>query len=256
MINDPRVSEVHAVVSLRAGALKLRPLGGHLWLFGMPVEAAVLAKGQRIALAQGLDVQVDDLVLPDRVAALRIDDGEPIALKAPRLWVGEGQVHSRPIPDGIELWCVDEDWFVGRPPQSLSAPQDIRGHRLEVVHVARKVAESLATKARGLYAPLRIVARFDIVHIHQANQPVLVLAGMPARLISELAAMGPVSWKVAATELWPDQPADVLRRRWDKTLATLRGKLREAHIRPDLVRSSGGQVSLVLVTEDVLDLES
>jgi len=255
IINDPRVSEVHAVVSLRGGALKLRPLGGNLWLFGMPVEAVVLARGQRIALAEDLELLVEELVLPDRIPALRIDDCEPIALEAPRVWVDAKGVHSRPVADSVELWSIDETWYVGTPPKALEPVQTLGGYRLELVQVARKTAESQATMAQGLYAPLKIVARFDTVQIHQANQPVLLLSGKTAQLISELAALGPVSWKVVASELWSSEPPDVQRRRWDKTLATLRRKLREAHIRPDLVRSSAGRVSLVLIQDDQLDLE-
>jgi len=257
VINDPRVSEVHAVVSLRSGSLKLRRLGGNLWLYGMPVEAAILCQGQRIALAEDIEIRIDDIMLPETVPALRIGGGEPTPLEGTRLWVDANGVHSRPVDGGVELWAIDEDWYAGRPGQPLIGPVQIGELQLELVQLERQQAESPATRARGLYAPLHIVARYDTVQLRQANHPVLVLSGLPARLLTELAELqAPVNWKVAASELWPKQPTDVLRRRWDKTLASLRGKLREARIRPDLVRSSGGQVSLVLVQGDVLEVES
>ena len=84
----------------------------------------------------------------------------------------------------------------------------------------------------------------------------LVLSGLPAKLVSELAEIGhPVGWEVVAAELWPGLDAHLLRRRWDKSLAKLRTKLRAAGIRPDLVRSSGGQVSLVILDGDCLEVD-
>jgi hypothetical protein len=221
----------------------------------MPVEAAVLHRGQRIALAADLEIRIDDIVLPERIPALRIGDGEPIPLEGRHLWVSEDNVHSRPVPGAVEMWAIDEDWFAGSPAQPLTDAVEIDGCRLQIVYLARQDAESHPTRADGLYPPLHIVARYDTVQLQQENHPVLVLSGLPARLITELAEMGaPVSWRVVAAELWPGQPVGVLRRRWDKTLASLRGKLREARVRPDLVRSTGGQVSLVLVEGDILDV--
>lgn len=253
VVNDPRVSEVHAVVSLRGGSLKLRRLGGNLRLFGMPIEAAVLRPGQRIALADDLEILVDDIILPEQLPAIQIGDADPIPLDGPRVWVKNGTVHSRPTSGAIEIWAVDEDWFVGSPNRPLTEPVPFEGQWLRMVYLKREDAEVPSTRARQLYQPLQILARYDTVQLRQADQPVLVLSGNPARLITELAEMGsPVSWRVVAGELWPAQPTEVLRRRWDKCLASLRGKLRAARIRPDLVRSTGGQVSLVLLGEDDL----
>jgi len=254
VVNDPRVSEVHAVVSLRGGTLSLRRLGGGIWVRGMPVEAAILRRGQKIALADGLELHVDDLVLPEKIPAIQIDGQAPVPLAAPRVWI-DGSVHSRPVQGATEVWAVDEDWFAGDPPQPLLGPIEIDRRRLEVVYVDRQRAEVPSTRARGLYEPLHIVARYDTVQLRQGQQPVLVLSGIPARLVSELADLrAPVGWKVVAAELWPDLADARRRRRWDKALASLRGKLREARIRPDLVRSTGGQVSLVTLENDTLDV--
>lgn len=43
----------------------------------------------------------------------------------------------------------------------------------------------------------------------------------------------------------------MLRKKWDVSLARLRARLKEARIRPDLLRSAGtGQLELVLRPED------
>ena len=256
VVNDPRVSEVHAVVSLRGGALKLRSLRGGLWVHGMPVEGVTLRPGQRIAVADGLELHVEDIVLPDQVPALCIDEDDPIPLTAPRVWIDAQGVHGRPRKGATELWAVDEDWFIGPEAIPLTGAVTVDGHQFEVVYVDRQEAEVPSTRARGLYQALHIVARYDVVQLHQAQRPVFVLSGEPARLVSELAQLqAPVGWRVVAEELWPTLDGTRMRRRWDKTLAKLRGKLREANIRPDLVRSTGGQVSLVTLEQDRVEVD-
>ena len=256
VVQDPRVSEVHAVVSLRGGKLKLRRLGGGLWVHGMPVEAATLRPGLQIAIAQGLPLSIDDLLLPDKVAAICIDGGAPLPLEAPRVWISDA-VHSRPVPGAIEVWAIDEDWFAGKPPRPLVDRLELDGHVLELVHVDRQDAEVPSTHARGLYEPLHLVARYDTAQLRQGEQPVLVLAGIPARVVTERAALqAPGGGRGVAAELGPGLADARMRRRWDKALASLREKLREARIRPDLVRSTGGQVSLVTLEHDRVEVES
>lgn len=113
------------------------------------------------------------------------------------------------------------------------------------------------TQGRATSSPLRLVTRFDSVCIAPLVGEPLVLAGLSARLITELVACGSAAhWAVLAQELWSDErdPA-VLRPRWDKVLASLRRKLREAGLREDLVTSVSGQVQLVLHPHDSVDAE-
>ena len=109
----------------------------------------------------------------------------------------------------------------------------------------------------ALHPPLRIVARFDTVHIHVEGRPVVTFDGLHARILSELVAVGgPASWDVIAGEVWKEDADDrlQLRRRWDVSLARLRRKLREARVRPDLVRAGGtGQVELLLYEHDSVE---
>jgi len=258
VVNDARVSEVHAYVTLRAGALKLRRLGGNLWVHGMPVEAATLRPGLTIALAEGLKLDVVDVMLPDTLPMLVVNRGFETPLTGEPIWVGPGGVQARPEEGAVACWSVDEDWFAG-PDASRLGPEItvVDGLELQVRQVPRRDAELPATRARGLYAPMSLTARYDVVQLAQQGRPALVISGMPARLVSELAVLSaPAPWQVVAGELWPNADDELrLRRRWDKTLASLRGKLRAAGIRPDLVRSTGGMISLVLLAEDHLEVD-
>lgn len=104
--------------------------------------------------------------------------------------------------------------------------------------------------------PLRIVNRFDTVTIHRAGQPPLVLAGQLARMLAELISMGGLAdWSTVAREVWPEErDPNLLRRKWDVSLARIRQKLRDAGVRGDLLRPDGmGRLELVRYAGDVVE---
>ena len=72
-IDDGRVSEVHAYVSLRANQLVLLALRGRIRCGQRDMPRLELAAGQRIELAPEVAIDVLDVVLPDRVLALEAD---------------------------------------------------------------------------------------------------------------------------------------------------------------------------------------
>ncbi|MFT7625421.1 MAG: hypothetical protein ACI9WU_004612, partial [Myxococcota bacterium] len=77
-------------------------------------------------------------------------------------------------------------------------------HTFEAVAVdMSSTGDSVTVVDGGLEQPLRIVARYDTVHLHHGNSEPAALSGVGARLISELAVMGcPVEWRVLAREVW------------------------------------------------------
>lgn len=108
----------------------------------------------------------------------------------------------------------------------------------------------------GIDPPLRIVTAYETAQVQAGDAPPIVFAGVHARILSELAALGgPAGWEVVAREVWPDEDdAWVLRKRWDVNLGRIRGRLREGGVRTDLVRAAGtGQVEMVLRRDDVLE---
>lgn len=267
-LDDPRVSEVHAMVSLRGQALRLLALRGRLKLEGRAVNDIALEPGQRIELAPGLALSVEDVILPDEVLGLAVPGLPPVALQ------GVLSFWARPTPRfepglhadaDLVLWGEEGSWKArlghsAGPGQGDAVVEVAAGTRLNVAGLALEAVaiplSSAATDSTLLPdAPLRIRANYDTAQVHQGKE-VALLAGVPARLISELVALGgPAPWEVVAHELWGQSAArDQLRTRFDMALSRLRKRLRAAHIREDLVVSSGtGHVELVLREGDLVE---
>ncbi len=267
-VDDPLISEAHAMVSLRGGELKLLALRRPVAVKGKPVGELPLHKGQRFELAPGLEVEVLEVRLPDEVLAIeapglprQVLPGVCSVLVSPRLhlvpkyqpqaavWIHtDGPSWTLRLPDGSSRPLRDGDTI------------EVPGHTLRAVAVPLGQAGQDATRLEGgVQEPLHLQARFDSVHIHCGRRPPLVLAGLSARLVSELVSFeAPVDWEVLARQVWSDEPdRGALRRKLDVTLNRLRGKLRDARIRPDLLRSDGtGLIELVLYDGDrVEDLQ-
>ncbi len=265
LVDDPRVSEAHALVSLRRGRLMLLALRRMVLVEGRPVREVALAAGLRVELATGLAIDVLEARIPERVLAV---EAQGLGLRrlgpvaslfggaTPRLlgrFDAEAPAH---------VWSLGAGWRarVGGESRAV-APGDaieIDGVRFAFVEVDRPRAASSTRGPEGHLAPMRIVTFYDGVEIHRAGHPVVTIGGLGARILSELAALGgPVPWQTVAEELWPDarqRPEVDLRQRWDAALRRLRRKLRDAHVRSDLVRADhSGFFQLVLAAGDALE---
>lgn len=265
-LDDPRISEAHAMVSLRGQSLKLLALRGRLALAHEPVSEVELEPAMRVWLSKEHELVVEAVELPAEVLAI---EGEGLPRQ---VLTGVCSLMTQPRPALVPrakgeasayIWSLGAEWRIrigDAPPKALQAGDEwqVEGRSFKAVAVAIDKAGQGVTQVKGaVTTPLRVVARFDTVHIHPRGEPVLVISGLGARMISELAACGvPVSWDVLAAEVWPDEDdRRQLRRKFDVSLARLRAKLREARIRPDLIRADGtGNLELVLYSQDeVLD---
>ncbi|MBX7196290.1 MAG: hypothetical protein K1X94_29830 [Sandaracinaceae bacterium] len=261
-IDDPRVSEAHAIVSLRRGELVLLSLRRMFSVRGKPESEAVLAPGMEIELAPDLTLLVEDVRRPDAVLAVEsptlgrralpslasLSAGPPLTLGT--RFEPEAQAH---------VWWNGDGWRarMGRGTTRSIAPGDTLRIGGEEVRFSMIALENSTTTRGGLDAPMRIVAWYDGVEIHRQGRPVVTLGGVGARIVSELVAVGgPAEWSVVAREVWKGDALDPdeLRHRWDVSLARLRTRLREAGIRADLLRSDGsGYVQIVPTPEDVVE---
>ena len=70
MIADPRISEAHALVSLRSRSLRLLALRGALAVDGLDVDAVTLEEGLRVELADGLFITVESIELTTHTLVL------------------------------------------------------------------------------------------------------------------------------------------------------------------------------------------
>jgi hypothetical protein len=260
-IDDPRVSEAHAMVSLRAETLKLVALRGRLKVEGRPVSEVVLAVGQVIELASGVELRIEDVVTPEEVLGLE-GEGLPrqplhgvvslFTLPRPRLEPG---FHAQA---DATFWGEEASWRVavgGQPARDFAAGDRFQIGDLAFRAVLLPLAQAASSPTVSAAAPVRIVASYDTAQIHQGGV-VCMLAGVPARLLSELVAFkGPAAWEVLAQEIWgAAAERDALRTRFDMALSRLRKRFRDSGVRGDLVVMSGtGQIELVLRDGDVVE---
>jgi hypothetical protein len=261
LLDDPRVSEAHAMVSLRGGEFWLLALRRRIAVDGRSVSEVRLEPGLAVELADRLVLRVEAVELPTEALAIEAPGLPRMVLPAvcsvhtrPRV-----QVSPRYEPDApCRIWTTGDGWRLGLggDVRALVAGTTWEIDGLAFRAVTMPLAGSEATRVSGgVDPPLRIVASWDTVQVHRGDEAPLVLGGVQARIVSELATMGgPASWEVVAREVWPDE-ADpwALRKRWDVALVRLRARLRAGRVRTDLVHADGtGQFELVLRQGDAL----
>lgn len=262
VLDDPRVSEGHAMISVRGGELWILALRRRIAIDGRNVGEERLRAGQAIELAERLVLHVERVELPREVFAVEADGLPAVALPAVAALRGRPRpsIAGRHDPDApCGIWTTGEGWK--RAMDGTTTPLQI-GDIWQVEGVTfRAVALALGgggvtRLTGGVDPPLRIVVAFDTAQVQRGEDPPVLFAGQAARVLSELVALGgPAAWDVVARELWPDEPDEyLLRKKWDVVLGRLRARLREGRIRVDLVRAAGtGQVELLLRPGDVVE---
>ncbi len=260
-LDDPRVSEAHALVSQRGEKLLLMALRGRLTVGGHPAAEVELKDNLVVGLGSELSLIIERVVLPETILALEgpglvrqvLQGVTALVLEpTPRLVPG-----FSPDADAL-LWGEDNVWrarLADGVVRTLAAGSEleVRGRRFFASTVPLRLGSSQATEGQG--GPLTLVLRYDTVELH-AGRAVVVVSGVGARLISELSAFGgPVAWETLALELWGEGgDRDQRRSRFDMAVVRLRQRLRNSGIRDDLVFTTGtGQVQLVLREGDVVE---
>lgn len=257
-LDDARVSEAHAMVSLREQELRLIALRGAFAIDGRPVDSVALQPGLVVHLAPQLALEVEAVELPDSVMALegpgvprQVLPGVCSVVAGPPLRVQKGLSSA-----GLAvIWNTGPGWRVregGGEARDLVVGMQVAG--LTAVAAPLAAAGLAATVRRdSVSPPLELVVWPDSVHVHREGKPAVTISGILARILAELVAFdGPVHWKVLAGELWPKgDDQEVLRARLDVNLSRLRRRLRKHGVRVDLVRSDGaGQIGLLLYPHD------
>ncbi|GDX82294.1 hypothetical protein LBMAG42_41050 [Deltaproteobacteria bacterium] len=260
-VDDGRVSEAHAMISLREGELQLLPLRGALAVAGEPVPHAALRPGLEVELARGVVLRILEVHLPESVLGIE-GEGLPrqsLPSVASLVFGGRPRLVSGWRGDSAaQLWSAGDSYRlrVGATTREVEAGDEleVEGRVIRFVSIPLGEAGPRTTRRHGDFgAPLHIVARYDTVHVTGESNAPVVFAGMQARLLSELVAMdGPVPWTVLTAELWPgEEDAAIRRGRLDALMLRLRRRLRAVGLRADLVRADGsGTVELVRYPSD------
>lgn len=258
-LNDPRVSEAHAMVSLRGRDVHMIALRGRMLVDGGWSSDVVLAPGMTVAFAHDVAIEIVDVRVPDTVFALEADGLAQQVLStvtslyggaAPRLVAGwHAGADDHVWPDG-------EGWMrtIGAPtPIGEGDAWDVAGTRFRVV--MQRAEGAPPTRNDPAYAlPITIVARWDTVHLVREGAPTVVITGHMAHALSELAtARAPIAWEALAGLRWKEGDRDLLRHRWDMQVRRLRRKFSTHGLRADLIRADGsGLVELVLGPGDAV----
>lgn len=249
-IEDPRVSEAHAFVSLRGAELKLLSLRGRLSFDGRPVSSLRLVPGARAVLAGFYALTVVAVTLPDAVLALSLDGAPPVLLDGvmtlqPRR--PEPFVQGFDPEAAVTVW-PDEAGVWLRVPDAADVHLDVGQRRVidgvavEVVRVPLGTSSTDVTMEQGNEVALTIVLHYDTVHVRPSVGAVVVFDGLAARVLTEVAQLDtPVSWAAIARTIWEGEDDEAtLRQRWDGATRRIRDKLRAGRVRPDLLRMTGG----------------
>jgi hypothetical protein len=262
-VDDPRVSEAHALVSLREGGLQLLALRRRFEVDGRPLSEVSLSPGLRVALAADVVIEVEQVRLPPAVLGLAWPGEAGAPLLHDAAWF-----RARPRPGlswradpgaPLQMWRVGEAWryaLAGVAPATLLPGTAIEVDGLAVRAIEVPLHRASEDHTRGADEPLRVVAFYDTVHVHRRGAPLFVIGGQGARLISELVTTGlPLPWREAASLLWSDEADDnALRNRLDAVVRRLRRKLAEGGLRDDLVAPDGtGHLELRLHEGDVVE---
>ncbi len=263
-LNDGRVSEAHAMISLREGELRLLGLRGAFAIDGRPMTDVALEAGQRVQIARGLELVVESVALPDAVLGVEGPGLIRQALPAVCAVVADPSLRlSRGWRDGAlwSIWSTGDGWVArdsAGAERTVAAGQTLNlgDSAISLVDIPLRNAGPAPTRRGGEFdAPLTVVARFDTVDIARGDEIVVRLSGKAARLVSELVAVnGPLSWGALSTELWPDEPDPAVRRaRLDVILTRTRRRLRASGVREDLVRADrAGHFELLLHPRDAV----
>ncbi len=263
-IDDPRVSEAHALVSLRHGGLHLLSLRRMIAVAGKPRPEVCLTAGLVVELAAGLGLTVVEVHVPETLLAIALPGQPPRPLPPATSVLTEPlRIVAGHVPDApLHLWEAGQGWRArhdGGPARAV-APGDsfvVGGARIAITALPVVRSETASAECgSGVFDPLRIIGHYDVVELHRRQRPPLMLGGIGAQIVSELIACGgPLHWSVLARDLWPahkDEPD--LRHRWDVALGRLRAKLRDAGVRGDLLRADhSGQLTLVLYDGDAVE---
>lgn len=260
-VNDARVSEAHAMVSLRGGTLWLLALRGRLQMRGRTLSEVPLNDDTRVELADGLWLCCEGIDLPDEVVGVRVNGGPPQVLN------GTTSVFSGPparlragfdVEADAQLWPVGNEWTLSSgadEPRTLEPGTTVRVGAAELTAEWVPLAVADQTRTRPtIRGPVQWIVTADGVRLDKSGHAVHEISGIPGRILSALLLDdGSLHWMQLCSRVWPEDQSRLvsLRNRLDVGLVKVRERLREAGATEVRVAMDGaGHVRLVLPDVD------
>lgn len=233
-IDDPRVSEAHAMISLREHCLKLLSLRGRFRHNGKVLTEVHLRPGMILELAEGVEVVCEEVYLPQTALGLLLWPGP---LEVPlsgttTVYIEGGQATVRRghDPNGdLVIWAAGHDWRAqvkGQKNRSLTCGDKlmIREVEIEIVKVSLSVMSQDRTLSQ-IRGALTLRHSINRVTILTDVGPPHIISGIPGKLLASLLARGGAAdWRDVVSDVWPNDlsSASSLRRRFDTGLRRLR----------------------------------
>lgn len=264
-VDDPRVSEAHAMVSLRGQSLKLLALRGRFVVDGKVSSEATLKKGLEVELARGLKLHCVGVSMPKSLPGIEIEGMPPFLLTGTMTFFLENPIRVSnsfdPRGDMI-FWAVGNRWraSVGREPAREVSIGDLIEHEgvtLKITAHPIQNAAQTATKL-SLRVPMTLYDLGNAVRIERDGEPTLLVSGIPGKIFAALLKDEQTKdWRDIAAFVWPGDASlqSALRRRFDAGLSRLREKVSSLTTDgEELVRLDGaGMLTLALGEHDRIE---
>lgn len=266
-LDDPRISEAHALLSLRGGALVLLALRGRFRYRGQVFAELELRDGMAIELHKDFWLHCDEVVVPRALIGLEIPALPPVTLTHTSSLFFDADSRTFSLQQGyieqadVVFWSLGDTWSYRRldgTTHDLEPGDTIEVQDTSVRCVCISLDHAGTPKTRqSQRPPLRLEVTSKSVKIQSdVHGSAAVISGIPGQILANISYYKhPVGWQTIARKVWHDDLSseNSLRRRFDVGLSRLRDKLQQLELLHDFVRMDGsGLVSLELEPEDTI----
>lgn len=261
-LDDPRISEAHAMISLRDGALKLIALRGRFRHKGKVLSEVELVAGLEVELAGHVTLRCEHVEMPESMLGLLIGEELEVMLTTTlTLYTEDFPTLRRGYdPMGAAVfWSTGSQWRASlgsAPPIPLTLGDrlELDGTTIEVIAIELERAARAHTR-KTIRSPWTFTCHEAHVDIAPEGQSLIRITGIPGKILLHLLRRGgSASCTQIIGDVWPEDASEpqALRRRFDAGLKRLRDHI--ACLLPQgehLVALDGtGVIALTLAAQD------
>jgi hypothetical protein len=262
-IEDPRVSEAHALLSLRGDALMLLPLRGRFRVDQKVATEIILEAGMRVELAPDIEIECLEVIVPPILPGIEVPGLPPfVPVGTTSVWLDPVRIARGYHGDAnVVFWAVGTDWkaTVGPTVHCVEPGLEISFGDQSIRILETRLRESALTRTRQvLKGSVTWRPGIDAVRLQSVDRAPVTIGGVPGRILNTLLRVEPsMHWHAIAAHVWPGDASmeQSLRKRFDVGLLRLRDRLSTV-IEDELITLNGhGMVTLQLRPHDVVELE-